>query len=390
MHREYVVFVLVALGLVLSGCGTPGVSDNPDEPEGSPEKGGTTEEGSTSLGRASSLIGFGEGSLWVSDHGDYACDDTPGMASDATGPSWRLVSCANPEDTFLRRIDPGSLEEMATVRFMRTDVSGVAFGAGAVWLSLSGRGPSGGGVARLDPTTNKVTDNVRVKSPIGVDFGDGALWVASRNGTVSRVDPGSGEVEAKIRVSAGGANDVAVDEKSGAVWFAVTGSPEDGAELSPEDYDRGTRPKPNEDFKLVRVDLATNRVVAEVPIEENAIEGGASSVAVGGGAVWVTSVNGKLLRVDPATNRVVDKLSIGDYSFDVEASEESVWASSEVNVNDHATYTHRLTRVDPTSNHIVDSVDVKNASGLALAESSAWATSGNIETGEGSLISLTP
>jgi len=231
---------------------------------------------------------------------------------------------------------------------------------------------------------------VRVKSPLGVDFGDGALWVASRNGAVSRVDPGSGEVEAKIRVSAGGANDVAVDEKSGAVWVAVTGSPEDGAELSPEDYDRGTRPEPNEDFKLVRVDLAANRVVAEVPIEENAIEGGASSVAVGGGAVWVTSVNGKLLRVDPDTNRVVDKLSIGDYSFDVEASEESIWASSEVNVNDHATYTHRLTRVDPTSNHVVDSVDVKNASGLALAESSAWATSGNIETGEGSLISLTP
>ncbi len=389
MHREYVVFVLVAL--VLSGCGTPGVSGNPDEPEGSPEKGGsTTEEESTSLGRASSLIGFGEGSLWVSDHGDYACDDTPGMASYATGPSWKLVSCASPEDTFLRRIDPGSLEEMATVHFRGTDLSGVAFGAGEVWISLNGRGPSGGGVARLDPTTNKVTDNVRVKSPLGVDFGDGALWVASRNGAVSRVDPESGEVEAKIRVAAGGANDVAVDEKSGAVWVAVTGSHEDGAELSPEDYDRATRPEPNEDFKLVRIGLATNRVVAEVPVEENAIEGGASSVAVGGGAVWVTSVNGKLLRVDPATNRVVDKLSIGDYSFDVEASEKSVWASSEINVNDYATYTHRLTRVDPTSNHVAEFVDIKNASGLALAESSAWATTGNIETGEGSLISLTP
>ena len=81
-----------------------------------------------------------------------------------------------------------------------------------------------------------------------------------------------------------------------------------------------------------------------------------------------TSVNGNLLRVDPETNEVVAKLLIGDYSFDVEASEETVWATSEVNVNDYATYTHRLTRVDPASGHVADSLDVKNVSGVALDE----------------------
>ena len=379
----YVVVVLVALGLALSGCGVPGVSERTD---GS-RRGDNVEGGTTPLGRASSLVGFGEGSLWVTDHGDYACDDTPGMAS---GDPWRLVSCAGPEETFLRRIDPESREVASTLRFERTDVSGVVFGAGAAWLSLNGRGPSGGGVAKLDPATNKIIGRARVQSPIGMAFGGGSLWVASETGTVSRVDPEGGGIEAKIRVAAGGVNDVAVDERSGAVWVAVWGTPQDGTELSPEDYERDTRPEPKEDFKLVRIDPATNRVVASIPIEENALEGGASSVAVKGGAVWVTSVNGNLLRVDPETNEVVAKLPIGDYSFDVEASEEAVWATSEVNVNDYATYTHRLTRVDPASGHVVDSLDVKNVSGVALDENAAWATTSNMETGEGSLILLTP
>ena len=127
VRSTYLFLVLVALGLALSGCGAPDVSDRPD---GS-RRGDTTQERTTPLGRASSLIGFGEGSLWVTDYGDYACDDTPGMASAEAGP-WKLVSCAGPEETFLRRIDPNRREVESTVRFKGTDVSGVAFGAGAV------------------------------------------------------------------------------------------------------------------------------------------------------------------------------------------------------------------------------------------------------------------
>ena len=251
--------------------------------------------------------------------------------------------------------------------------------------------PDGSGsVAKLDPVTDKITARIPVKSPTGMDFGGGSLWVASQTGNISRIGPEGGEISANIRVAAGGASDVAVDEESSAVWVTVRGAPESGAEFSPEDYERDTRPEPNEDFKLVRVGPETNRIVAEVPVEENAIEGGASSVAVGGGAVWATSVNGKLLRVDPETNRVVAEIPVGDYSFDVEASGGAVWATSEVSVNDYANYTHRLTRVDPASNRAADSMDFENVTGLAVAESSAWVTIGNVETGEGSLISLAP
>ena len=230
MLQRWTALVLVALVLAPLGCGAPGVSDIPGGPEGNPKKGDLAER-STSLGRASSLVGIGEGSLWLTDHGDYVCDDTPGVASAEAVPP-KLVSCVVPGETFLRRVDPGSREAASTVRFEGTDVAGVAFGADAVWLSLNGRTRGGGAVAKLDPGTNRITDRVRVKSPSGMDFGGGSLWVASQTGTVSRIDPEAGEIEARIGVSAGGANDVAVDDGSGSVWVAVTGLPDSWDDLS--------------------------------------------------------------------------------------------------------------------------------------------------------------
>jgi YVTN family beta-propeller protein len=48
-----------------------------------------------------------------------------------------------------------------------------------------------GTVSRIDPSTNAVTDTVKVgTNPTGVAVFGGAVWVASsRDGTVSRVAP---------------------------------------------------------------------------------------------------------------------------------------------------------------------------------------------------------
>ncbi len=76
-----------------------------------------------------------------------------------------------------------------------------------------------------------------------------------------------------------------MDERSGTVWVVnTTSGPPPGAFIPREDYERGVRSEPAGDA-LVRVDTRTNRVVAEVPIENTAIEGGASSVAVSEDAV---------------------------------------------------------------------------------------------------------
>jgi Ca2+-binding RTX toxin-like protein len=115
------------------------------------------------------------------------------------------------------------------------------------------------------------------------------------SGTLSRIDPQTGEVVAKIDVDRG-ADDIAVDESSGAVWVA-------GRNFSPADD------KP-ENEKLSRVDPETNRVAARIPIPADAMSDGADGVAVGEGAVWVSS-GGKLFKVDPETNEVAGVVSVG-------------------------------------------------------------------------------
>lgn len=130
---------------------------------------------------------------------------------------------------------------------------------------------------RVDPGTNRVVGRTPVSSPSGVDFGHGSVWVTSAgSGTLSRIDPDTGEVVAKIEVGRG-AVDVAVDERGGAVWVA-------GLHL-PEDFGESLPPEHSEARKLSRVDPKTNRVVAEVPIGANSPTGGAQSVEVGEGAV---------------------------------------------------------------------------------------------------------
>ena len=75
---------------------------------------------------------------------------------------------------------------------------------------------------------------------------------------MSRIDPQSGKVVAKIKVGRG-AVDIAADESSGAVWVASS--------YLPKTYGGYDSPKYSEDKNLTRIDPETNRVVEEIPIE---------------------------------------------------------------------------------------------------------------------------
>ena len=404
----------------LAGCGGYAPSDTPaDRVDGAEASDGSSEAappGGLSmakgvvrvsetfpLGRPSALLGYGEGSLWVSDNGQYSCDDTPGASSSGSSEgaaSSSSASCAGPQEAFLRKIDPKTGEVEATIPASGEGqaFNGVASGAGSVWASSSGHAPRpNGGVLRIDPGTGRVVGRVAVDFAAGLDFGEGSVWAtSSRDGTLSRIDPETGRVTAKIPIGAGVANDVEVDERSGAVWVASQYSPGNADELSQQDYEKGVRPEPDAGAKLVRVDPRTNRVVARIPIEAEAIEGGASGVSVGeGGAVWVTSVNGKLLRVDPETDEVVARLELGDNALHddsaggVEASGGAVWVRATLDYNGPG-WTQHLIRVDPESNRVVGSVEVEDASGLAVGPDAVWLTTANVETGEGVLVRVVP
>ena len=70
-----------------------------------------------------------------------------------------------------------------------TSPAGVAVGEGSVWVTNAGDGT----VSRIDPETGDVTEEIPVgTAPSGIAFGDGALWVADSIGAeLLRVDPTS-------------------------------------------------------------------------------------------------------------------------------------------------------------------------------------------------------
>lgn len=314
MWRWLGLVLLASLISVAMGCGlVPAVvADGRDTPN------------EVSIGGAYVPAGFGAGSLWATDI--LACDDTSvfGPFGGDSG------ACAYSGPQFLKRLDPGTGEVEARIPLedFFANTPEVAFGAGSVWVSSADYGPGPVGerqpwdaVYRIDPEKNRVVDRIPVDSPTGVAFGHGSAWaVSAGHGTLSRIDPETGEVTAEIEVGRG-AVDVAADERFGAVWVAGLYLPKDG-----DGGDRRTDPG---DRKLSRVDPETNRVVAEIPVRAGSPDGGAQGVAVGDGAVWATSVDGRLLKVDPATNGVIATIPLGEYSSHLAVSGGSVWVSGQ-------------------------------------------------------------
>ena len=289
-------------------------------------------------GGAYSPVGFGDGSLWATDV--LVCTDNftipmsvSGSASASSAASVQAM-CALPNKTLLKRLDPRTGEEVAAIPLENfpTNLPEVAFKAGSVWVSSADGFADA--VLKVDPETERVVDRIPVGSPTGLAFGHGSVWVTSSgSGTLSRVDPRTGEVAEEIEVGRG-ALDVAVDDGSETVWVAS------GSFFSMENP---------EHHKLSRVDAATDRVVAQIPIAARRPEGGAQSVTVGEGAVWAQSVRGKLFVIDPATNELVAAVPLGDYSSDLAVYGGAVWATAQIYVGT------RLFRVDPRTARVIAS-----------------------------------
>ncbi|MBT2519178.1 hypothetical protein J7E29_17190 [Streptomyces sp. ISL-90] len=153
--------------------------------------------------------------------------------------------------------------EQSTGAIVRTfevtaGLQGLRFAGDALWASS----PATGELVRLDPVSGEETLRVAVgPQPAFIASGAGSLWVMNQgDGTVSRVDPADGAVLATIPASTGhiaGGDIIATDSE---VWVRTT------EELA------------------VLVDPAADAVVARLGPAE-----GSGSIAVGGGAVWLTA-----------------------------------------------------------------------------------------------------
>ena len=119
------------------------------------------------------------------------------------------------------RIDPRTNRVGRTIRLAVEDASGIAVGAGKVWVSAQRDGV----VWQIEPGPQPVTRSIAVG--VGVEyiaFGAGAVWAGNYiDGTVSRIDPRTNGV---TRVPVGAVQALAAG--AGGAWVSTAGRPAAG------------------------------------------------------------------------------------------------------------------------------------------------------------------
>src|SRR6266536_1860904 len=117
------------------------------------------------------------------------------------------------------------------------------------------------------------------------------IWVSVANSAAGlvRIDAASARVVATLPVVGVGPAAVSSSGSAAGVWVVCCGGE---TFLGPS--------------RLVRVDPASNRVVAQV-----LLDGLPDAVGVGPSGVWVRAAAGPVWRIDPRSNRVVGRVEVG-------------------------------------------------------------------------------
>ncbi|HMC36788.1 MAG TPA: hypothetical protein VKK30_02850 [Actinomycetota bacterium] len=272
---------------------------------------------------------IGEGSLWVLTCSARCTGEAKGAEAHllrfdlGTGRELAKIPVSNPQaiavgegavwvidfwDDEVLRVDPGSNRVEATIKlvlnfaFAPGDHAFLPFaitaGEGAVWVDTER-----GAVARIDPTTNRVTAVIRVKSKAasGLAAGEGAVWVTGDLAGVARIDPRTNKASATIPggTCRHGLSLEQIVAGAGAVWaLGAKSTGETGGGTLPPCISTIAS-----GLALVRIDPATNRVVATISLLQGAVILGMGIVGPERGVVWVSDGT-DVWSVDPATNRI--------------------------------------------------------------------------------------
>jgi DNA-binding SARP family transcriptional activator/DNA-binding beta-propeller fold protein YncE len=257
-----------------------------------------------SFSRASDLIAV-NGHLWAANGGapgHTPLGVSPGTILDyAPGPVWNVI-----------RVGPNveGDEEQTTIA---ADADGSEIWAGNKDSET---------VAQLEPSTMTKIHGI---APGGLAVVRGAddrdtVWASDPNrNRVVRIDAATGQVVRKIALS-GFPSRLAAN--GGAVWVIARGY--GGTEWAPT---RNTRPA------LWRIDPTLNEPVARIKLPLTPIR-----IALGTGSVWVTAervrsfdgatVEATVFRIDPATNRIVARIPLRAHAVDgIVVSHGLVWAA---------------------------------------------------------------
>jgi YVTN family beta-propeller protein len=279
--------------------------------------------------------GFGEG---------IAVDDT-------------AVWVHNAEHATVVRVDPKTNQVVATIP-VGHGPGNIRLEAGFVWVLNHDDGT----VSKVDPQTNTVVATIALPPPLGfLGASPGAVWVANRRqGKVMKLDPQTNQVVATIAIADGPAW---MTYAAGSLWVCS---------LEAEQYG------------VTRVDPKGNAIVAQVDV------GSSQGYKCGGittsddGAIWAALQDSSqtyrlgLVRIDPATNKVVATVLLPKNNLygTLAADAQGVWyVQPELG----------LIRVSPKTNQAVGFLKMSGAKGVAVWAGAVWAINS-----EGDLMRVTP
>jgi len=297
---------------------------------------------------------------------------------------------------------PGIAVDLRTAIPLATiDVGGFPYGTGGdrvasdgstLWLGKDSE------VVGIDPSSSTVRTRFPVyagaySSPIAAP--PGAIWTegpGSDPASVTHWDSKTGKSVASVPV-AGALSPLFAD---GSIWVpeATAGS-------------------------VIRIDPATNKILATIPMGSAGSPPALDSVVAGDGSIWVSnSTSGEIARIDPRTNKVVGTIHPAESAGDMTVAGGTIWDAFAGNVGSTVSRidaasgktswvtpldgvtTNLLARpdavwvglepysaslngvivaLDPTSGKIVDGLSIPNGQVSALFEGfgSVWVVLGN-------------
>jgi streptogramin lyase len=261
----------------------------------------------------------------------------------------------------------------------------------AIWVTSQPDGT----LTRLNPNSGEPVGKPRQLGAgiSGVAVGAGSVWVSDPpRGEVLRVDPKSGEIVKTIAV---GGSPGAIAFGGGDVWVAD----EDGAGVSVVAAKSGRvvrrgLPPHAEPLRLAvgqgglwvssastgnvrRIDLSTFRVDSPIPVGR-----GPAGVTVAHGLVWVANSRGDTVsKVDPSIHAVLgDPIEVGGRPGGIDAGSSTVWVASAAE--------DALTRIDLESGERSGApIQVGSEPGaVAVGETAVWVA----DNGEGAVTRIEP
>jgi YVTN family beta-propeller protein len=255
----------------------------------------------------------------------------PGPIAVGNGSVW----VGNVADRTLTHLDARSRSNAGTISLDNQTPTGIALGAGAVWIAHGFLGK----LSRVDLQFGRVTKTVNVAQPSDggvVAVGGGAVWAAYGESTLARIDPISVRRVGQGLAGADPAGIVFAND----VWVANSG----GQTVS-------------------RFDTAT---FAEGPLKTISVGAEPAGVAYGAGAIWVANAgDDTVTRIDPSSYSTFT-IEVGHSPTAVAAAGDAIWVADEGGT---------ISRIDPSQRKVVKTIHIGNApSGIAVGNGLVWVT----------------